>query len=203
MGKFIDITGQKFGRLTALYKLHNCHKDHTYWLCICECGNLTEVNSGNLRNNHTRSCGCLNKDTITKHGKFKTRLYRIWRGMKDRCHYKTCKAYTNYGARGIIVCDEWKDDFETFYNWAMDNNYRDDLTIDRIDYNKNYTPDNCRWVDRKTQNRNMRNNRNYTIDGETKCLAEWCEIMNLNYDKVYSRIMYYNWSIERALELEE
>ncbi len=204
--KIKDISGQKFGRLTALYRLHNT-KCRTRWLCVCDCGNLTEVKTVKLTTGHTRSCGCLQKEVTSthfkKHGQSKTRLYKIWQGMKKRCYNSNDKAYNYYGGRGIKVCDEWLNDFQTFYDWSMNNGYNEHLTIDRIDVNGNYEPNNCRWVDYKIQNRNSRHNTLFTIDGETRCLSEWCEILNLNYKNVLARVTRYNWSIGEALELIE
>lgn len=209
IGKFKDLTGQKFGRLTALYRLHNYHKKGTYWLCVCDCGNIKEVNTYKLQDLHTKSCGCLkidktiqrNKD-YAKHNKSNTRLYRIWHGMKNRCYNTGDKDYKNYGGRGIAVCSKWLDDFQSFNNWSINSGYADNLTIDRIDTNKGYSPDNCRWVDMKAQQRNKRNNKTHTINGETHCLSEWCELLGLNYYTVCTRINKLKWSIERALEVK-
>lgn len=205
--KVIDITGQKFGRLTVLYKLHNYHKkDGSYWLCVCDCGNIAEIRGGNLRHNITKSCGCWLKEhaqsKFTKHGKRSTRLYITWAHIKSRCYNKSIQEYKNYGKRGITMCDEWKDDFQAFYDWSMANGYNDNLTIDRIDVNGNYEPTNCRWTTIKQQNRNKRNNRNFTINGETHCLSEWCEILGINYNTVKTRFYNHGWSVERALGLE-
>lgn len=199
MSKLKDITSEKFGKLTVLYRLHNDHhKREVYWLCVCECGNLKEVQGANLKSGHTKSCGCL----VYKHDKSNTRLYHCWQGMKDRCYSKNNISYKDYGGRGIEVCEEWKDDFEAFYNWAINNDYKEDLTIDRIDVNGNYTPDNCRWATRKEQQRNRRNTKYITYDGETRTLKEWCEILNLNYKRVWQRLYKFDWPIERALERE-
>ena len=122
--------------------------------------------------------------------------------MKSRCYNKTDPTYKYYGARSITICQEWLDDFMNFYNWAMDNGYKENLTIDRIDVNGNYEPSNCRWTTNTEQQRNRTDNRYLTINGETHCLKEWCEILNVDYRKVCHRI-YYNWPIEQALELEE
>ena len=200
--KMLDITGIKFGRLTALYRLHNYHKKGTYWLCVCDCGNLNEVYIGTLRSGHTKSCGCLNHEpTNLKHGKHETRLYSIYCAMKKRCYNKNYHQYKDWGGRGITICDEWLNDFMDFYNWSMSNGYQNNLTIDRIDNDKGYSPSNCRWVDMKTQRRNSRRIRNITINGETHCLKEWCEILNLNYGKVSQRINKLNWTYEKALEV--
>lgn len=123
--------------------------------------------------------------------------------MKDRCYNINSKDYKNYGRRDIAVCSEWKDDFMTFYDWSIHNGYDDTLTIDRIDNNKGYEPSNCRWVDMKTQQRNKRNNKYFTYDGETHCITEWCEILGLNYNTVMTRINKYKYPIKRALQLEE
>lgn len=202
--KFKDISGQKFGRLTALHRLYNL-KGHTKWLCVCECGNLAEVFITNLTSGDTNSCGCLQKESVverfTKHGKRYTRLYRILNGMKNRCYNKTVPQYPNYGGRGIKVCDEWLNDFEAFYTWSKDNGYSDNLSIDRIDVNGNYEPNNCRWVTQKQQMRNTRVNKCFTYKGETHCLKEWCEILGLNYNTVTTHISR-NWTINEALGLK-
>lgn len=137
-----------------------------------------------------------------KHGKRNTNIYGVWQTMKTRCYNEHSEKYKNYGGRGITVCDEWRNDFQAFYNWAINNGYDDNLTIDRIDVNEDYSPSNCRWITNKEQQRNRRNNRNITINGETHCLSEWCEILGLNYNTVRSRLNIYKWSIERALELK-
>lgn len=204
--KFKELTGQKFGRLTALYRLHNL-KGNTKWLCICDCGNLIEVTIQDLKSRNTKSCGCLRKDMAInrniRHGKRHTRLYRVYSNIKGRCYNVNNKRYHDYGSRGITMCDEWKNNFMSFYDWSMNNGYKDTLTIDRIDVNGNYEPNNCRWVDYKTQNRNKRNNRCIVINGESHCLSEWCEILGLNLNTVRSRIYNRKWTIERALGLEE
>lgn len=199
--KLIDLTGQKFGRLTALYKLHNYHNRRVYWLCVCECGNLIEVSGTNLKTKQVTSCDCLRKEitrsTHKTHDKYKSRLYKIWQDMKCRCNDITHKYY---GGRGIAVCDEWKNDFQAFYDWSMANGYNDNLTIDRVDVNGNYEPNNCRWANAKQQARNRSNTKYITYKGDTKTLAEWCDTLNINYFTAYHRIYKYGWSIERALE---
>ena len=198
-GKFKDLTGQKFGRLKVIYKLHNYHKPKTYYLCVCECGNLTEVRGSSLSRGDSKSCGCNRGNS--KHNKTNTRLYRIWQSMKRRCDYIKHKRYKDYGGRGVAVCSEWKDDFMSFYDWSMANGYGDNLTIDRIDVNGNYEPNNCRWITKKQQNRNRRSNRIYTIYGITHCLMDWCEICKLNYWTVIKRLNR-GWHIEKALEID-
>lgn len=138
---------------------------------------------------------------MIKHRKSNTKLYKVYHHIKDRCYNKNDKRYKDYGERGIYMCSEWLDDFMNFYNWSMNNGYNDNLTIDRIDNNKGYSPNNCRWVDRKTQQQNRRNCIYYTINGETHCLKEWCEILNLNYSTVQVRV-YRGWDVKKALEVE-
>lgn len=202
-GNFKDLSCRKFGKLTVLYDLHNNHTTHRYWLCVCDCGNLTEVMGSNLRKGHVKSCGCLVAETNKKHGKRDTKLYLVWKGIKNRCYNSNTKRYRDYGGRGIAVCSEWKDDFQAFYDWSMSNGYKEGLSIDRIDNDKGYSPDNCRFVNYKIQGRNKRNNKNYTINGETHCLSEWCEILGLNYKRTWKRINTFHWSIEKAFELED
>ena len=204
MKPFKDLTGQKFGRLTTLYRLHNI-KGKTKWLCVCDCGNLKEVILSDLLLGKSKSCGCLAKELVssrsTIHGQCGTRLYRIWTKMKERCYTTTNKRYKDYGGRGVAVCAEWKNGFMSFYNWAMANGYDDTLTIDRIDVDGNYEPTNCRWITMKQQSRNKRSNIIFTYNGVTHCLIDWCNILNLKYNTIKMRIKR-GWSIERALELE-
>lgn len=132
------------------------------------------------------------------HGKRFTRLYSTWLSMKDRCFNPKCKSYPRYGARGITVCDEWKNDFQSFYNWAMLNGYTDTLTIDRIDNDGNYHPDNCRWVTRRIQNNNKSSNILITRNGETYTLSEWEQLLGVKKNLLYSRIYHYGMSVEEA-----
>lgn len=203
--KYKDISGQKFGRLTALHRLHNT-KGKTKWLCVCDCGNIKEIMLTHLCSGATKSCGCYNKEQcktkFTKHGKRYSRLWNIWEHIKQRCYNINNKDFNNYGARGIAVCDEWRDNFQAFYNWTINNGYKDNLTIDRINVNGNYEPNNCRWIPNEKQARNRRNNKNFTYCGEKHCLSEWCEILNLKRSTVSNRINVLGWSIEKALELE-
>ena len=160
MARSIDLTGQRFGRLTVEKRAGTSQNGNVLWACKCDCGNITVVKGYSLKNSITRSCGCLiaesTKDRNTTHGLRKTRLYRIWANMKDRCLNSNAPGYLYYGGRGITICDEWKNDFLQFYDWAMANGYADDLSIDRIDNDKGYNPDNCRWATHSEQMRNRR-----------------------------------------------
>lgn len=193
MGKIIDLTGQKFGRLTVIkFDGINKHKK-ARWRCVCQCGKECTALGSELRGRHTVSCGCWNKERKVTHGEGKTRLYRIWADIKTRCLNKTCKEYKDYGGRGITLCAEWIH-FETFKHWAVNNGYNDSLTIDRIDNNASYSPTNCRWATVKEQNRNQRSNR--VIQG--KCLAEWAEISGINYNTLRHRLRK-GWPFEKAV----
>lgn len=146
--KFNDLTNKKYGRLTVLHREHNNGK-RTMWRCKCECGNETVVEYSALVSNATKSCGCLSKETnsllFSTHKQSKTRLYHIWAGMKARCNNPKIPAYKYYGAKGITYTKEWEN-FKPFYMWALNNGYADDLTIDRINVNGNYEPNNCQWI---------------------------------------------------------
>lgn len=153
---FQDLTGQKFGRLTVLEegkkRIKPSGQEKTMWLCECDCKNTTEVTTGDLKNKHTQSCGCLHKEIITKHGMHKSRQYIAWNSMISRCKYKDNSSFKNYGAKGIGVCDKWNT-FEGFWE-DMREGYADNLSIDRIDNNKGYFKENCRWATKTQQEQN-------------------------------------------------
>lgn len=205
MGNYIDLTGQRFGRLLVLRRVGSKGKSPT-WYCICDCGNEKIATTTNLKSGATKSCGCLrletaeiNRSTQITHGKSKTKLYRVWFDIKRRCYNTKRENYKNYGGRGIKMCEEWNEDFMNFYNWSLKNGYREGLTIDRIDVNGNYEPSNCRWVENKVQANNKTNNRLITYNGETHTAAEWSKIVGIRPDTILHRIKKYGWSIEKAL----
>ena len=181
-----DLTGQRFGRLTVLEFVPN-NKPHSYWRCRCDCGNITIVSRKCLIGEETQSCGCLFMEYCTKHKQSNTRIYRIWSGIKERCYNPNKNEFKSYGGRGIKMCLEWKDDFETFYDWAMANGYSVELSIDRIDVNGNYEPNNCRWADAKTQGGNLRKNIIVTYRSEKVCLSEAARRANISKETLKAR----------------
>lgn len=154
-----DLSGLKFGKLTVLKFINKDKNYHCKWLCQCDCGNQKEILDTHLITGKIKSCGCLNKEKITKHGQSHSKLYYIYYAMKQRCYKKNAKNYKNYGGRGIKICNEWLNNFISFYNWAIKNGYKEDakrgqFTIDRINVNGNYEPNNCRWINIIEQQKN-------------------------------------------------
>lgn len=204
IGRAVDKTGQKFGRLTVLSYSGRDKRNTVMWLCKCDCGNLVKVRGYEL-GKRTNSCGCLKREVFCsgksaiKHGMSETRLYRIWASMKTRCYIKNRDSYKYYGGRGIGVCEEWLNDFMAFRDWAVANGYSDVLTLDRINANGNYEPCNCRWVSMKVQNNNKRNNRYIEYNGETHTASEWSAIIGANGVHTVSNRLKRGWSIEKAV----
>lgn len=183
---FKDITGQRFGRLTAVAFSHVGEDSRAYWECKCDCGRYTIVSGKSLRSGNTSSCGCLSVDSATerivdfnlKHGKSGSRLFGVWSSMKNRCNNPNSTSYKHYGGKGIHVCQEWENDFAAFSKWALENGYdetakRGECTIDRIDNSIGYSPDNCRIANAKEQAQNRSRTRFITFNGERKNLADW------------------------------
>lgn len=201
----IDLTGQRFGRLEVVSQWDN-EKRGAYWLCVCDCGRTTIIRGRSLRSGHTRSCGCIHDElsslrTIkrnTTHGESDTRLYGIWSDMRKRCENSKHIAFVRYGGRGISVCEEWYD-YENFADWAKENGYTDNLTLDRIENDEGYSPTNCRWTTRSVQARNKSNNVVYTYEGKSLTIPEWSELTGINTSTLYSRLTRYGWSVEKAL----
>lgn len=191
---FNNLIGCKFGKLTVIDRAENTNGNKARWICKCDCGKEKQksVTTYDLKSGKVKSCGCLyfesNKERNKKHGLKHTRLYKIWSTMKRRCNCSNANEYKNYGGKGIKVCDEWANDFQTFHDWAMSNGYADNLTIDRIDVNGNYEPLNCRWVDMKTQQNNRRNNRIINYYGAKYTVAELSELLSIPYATLLNRI---------------
>lgn len=202
MSKLIDITGNRYGMLTVICRDENRPRGVVTWKCKCDCGNVKTVIGRNLKSGQVKSCGCMRvmlaKNTATHH-MTGTRLYRIWSMIKARCCRKSLPAYKEYGGRGIKMCDEWKKSFENFMEWAFANGYEENLTIDRIDFNGDYCPENCRWVPFSEQALNRRSNIRIEYNGEVHCLSEWCKIYGKNYYRVHDRMYKKKWNFERAM----
>lgn len=205
--KFKDITGQKFGKLTVLKRASNSLTDETRFLCLCDCGNTVIVHKQHLLSGHTKSCGCLKH--VKKHGLSDKRLYHIWKGMLKRCYNVKLKEYKHYGGRGISVCEEWLDSIDgmkNFYDWAMANGYDEnakqwDCTIDRIDNNGNYEPNNCRWASIKEQANNKRNNVSVNYKGVIyPSLSSFADAFSIDYNS-FQKKYYYSDKSEQAIDL--
>ena len=206
MSELIDLTGQKFGRLTVIKrakdKIRKNGKHEVMWECLCDCGNTKIVSRDSLRSSAIRSCGCLRKENTknmrSKHGLRNTQIYRTWANIKTRCYNPNKDTFNYYGGRNVEMCQDWKEDFINFYNWSMEHGYKEGLTIDRINPSGNYEPNNCRWVTMKEQQNNKLNNHYIMYEGQKHTLMEWSEILNINYRTLHKRLMYLNWSIEKA-----
>lgn len=202
MGKLIDLTGQRFGRLTVIERAKDDAYGNVRWMCRCECGNIVVRHSHVLRRNSQSDCGCgkpkRNKKAATKHDGKNTRLYSIWVDMRRRCENQKNPSFSRYGGSGITVCPEWHD-FTVFRTWAYSHGYSEILTIDRIDNDKGYSPENCRWVTLKVQENNRRNNTLLVFKGECHTLSQWAEITGIHRATIGRRIHNYGWPIDRAL----
>lgn len=192
-GHIKDITGNVYGRLTVIEYV-GIEKHEAIWKCRCECGKEVNVSGHNLRRGKTKSCGCLHDDnarnlskTNTIHGESNTRLYGIWTDMKTRCLNKNCNRYERYGARGITICDEWINSYENFANWAKNNGYSDELSIDRINNDLGYSPENCRWATSYEQANNKSTNVYVEFNGEVLTLTQLARLYDLRPSLVIKR----------------
>lgn len=206
-----NLIGVKFGRLTVI-SLGETRNKKRYWHCQCECGKTTEVTTSKLNSGWTRSCGCLATETTIAnnkkyprdghpiHGMSGHKLDGVLKAIKQRCSNPSNPRYADYGGRGITLCDEWMNNRASFFDWAYRTGYHPGLSIDRIDNNKGYSPENCHWVPTITQNRNTRRNILVNINGETKSLSAWVAKTNIKYATVLARISR-GWTPEEALEI--
>lgn len=208
-----DLAGMSFGRWTVLefagYRTYkNNPKKNPLWKCRCSCGNEKDIRETSLLDGTSKSCGCLMKERIKEvkstHGGTNTRLFHVWDSMKRRCDNPNDKAYHNYGGRGIKVCDKWHDDFAAFREWAISTGYdenakKGEFTIDRIDVNDMYCPENCEWKTMKEQARNRRDTIYLELNGVTRSLPEWSDISNVKYQTLWRRYSK-GWSVERILK---
>ncbi|MDE7323104.1 MAG: hypothetical protein K2N73_10345 [Lachnospiraceae bacterium] len=201
-----NMIGKRFGKLTVLeYAGVDSHRCKLF-KCLCDCGKETTTRKSRLISGGTQSCGCLISEVWSKmtykhgyatHEKY-NRVYAIWSHMIDRCHNENNPAYQRYGARGITVCDEWRENVDSFIDWANKNGYSDNLSLDRKDNDKGYSPDNCRWADDVTQANNKRNNIVLEYNGEKKTLSQWAELVDIPRYVLANRY-YAGWSTERIL----
>lgn len=211
MSKHNDLTGNKYNRwFVESYIGTNKHREAMYH-CICECGNEGNICGRDLVSGKSKSCGCYKSDVIKeawrsgymkptklRHGMAHSRIYKIWTSMKSRCSNPNLSEYKYYGGCGICVCDEWLNNFESFYDWSLMNGYDDSLTIDRIDVNGNYSPDNCRWVPMSVQANNKRTTRYLTFNGITRPIREWRSEFGFGRGVIEGRLSK-GWSVEDAL----
>ena len=198
--------GKEVNKINHLTPIKFCfrRKRHNFWLFRCDCGNEKIIDKNSVTSGHTKTCGC---NMIPKEFKYlqKTRLFSIWRGMMNRCYLKSKSNYIYYGARGIKVCNEWNGTwnrgFLKFYDWAIKNGYKENLTLDRIDVNKDYSPKNCRWVSWDVQVKNKRDNSiKIEYNGEKKNLKQWCKDLGLSYTTIHKRIKEKGLSFEEAIK---
>lgn len=185
MGKFQDLIGMRFGSLVVKSKLNiNRHREME-WLCICDCGNSHKATSNRLTTGKTTCChACAMKKisiSNSKNGVEPKKLYNAFTNMKTRCYNKNYFLFHRYGGRGITVCDEWRNDFSAFRKWAFENGWDESLTLDRIDNDKGYSPQNCRWVNKTAQDNNRSTNRYLEHNGERDTLANWSRRLNIPY----------------------
>lgn len=199
--------GKKKNFLTVKGIVRGGTRSSRMFLCKCDCGNKKIVKPAFWNNGSVKSCGCCSRPTKLEHSEELDRLRRIRRGMIQRCYNKNNENYENYGKRGISICEEWLESQDTFIEWALQNGYANNLSIDRIDANGNYEPSNCRWADKYVQANNKRPScewnrqikRTWTIDGETKSRKEWCEIYNIGLETALYRINHKGMSVIQAL----
>lgn len=203
-----DISGLTFNSLTVVEYRGIDKSRSSMWLCRCSCGNEIVTRASSLKNENTKSCGCLRKKMAmiasTTHGlssgrKRKSRLYRAWTNMKSRCNNDKTPKFKNHGGRGISVCDQWKD-YINFHLWATENGYKDNLSLERIDNDKGYSPENCKWATCSEQNINKRTNRIVTVDGISRTVKEWSIVTGAKQPTLHARLNDYGWGDEKTIK---
>lgn len=180
-----NLKGKKFGKLTVLEKAGVDNSRYVIWKCKCDCGNETIVRSSHLVRGDTKSCGCIN---YTANGFSDNRIYRIWKGIISRCYNKNSTSYRRYGKKGITICNEWKNNFMSFYNWSLNNGYKDNLSIDRINNKGNYEPNNCRWATAEEQANNTSQNVFISFNGEKLTIAQWAHKIGIQPSVFHDRL---------------
>ena len=202
MGKCIDFTGIKFNYLTMIERIGTNKYQQALWLCKCDCGETTIAIGSEVKSGKKKSCGCYKTSRlikrVTTHGLYDTRLHHTWGNMKDRCYNKNSGEYYAYGGRGIAVCEEWRHNFQAFYDWAVSHGYSDNLTIERVNVDGNYEPQNCKWATRKEQMNNTRRNRKLTYNGKVQTLQQWADETGIRVQTLWIRLDH-GWDVEKAL----
>lgn len=207
MSGMIDLTGERFGRLTVIQPEGKNRHGSYMWLCRCDCGTMKVLNSSELRRGNVNSCGCLSRELarerLTKHGYSRTRIYSEWKKMNGRCRDDNSYNTLKYAKRGIKVCDSWANDFQAFLDHVSRLPHYDEpgYSLDRIDNDGDYEPGNVRWANAVTQANNRSSNVYITYSGETHTMAEWARKLGMSYNKLQWRI-YSGWPIEKALSDE-
>lgn len=181
-----DLRGKTFGNLLVLDEKPIRKNNNTYWKCKCICGNEKYIFHGNLISNRQKGCGCLQNNNPNRKTQHK-RLIKIFNNMKQRCYNPKSENYKHYGGKGIKICSQWLKDSKNFYNWSINNGYADSLSIDRINVNSDYEPNNCRWINMKSQANNRSNNRLITIKGKTKTASQWAEEFGITHEGLIYR----------------
>ena len=201
-----EMSGLRFGQLTVI-EYSETRNGQAYWLCKCDCGNKIVARANHLRTGNIKSCGCLRgkvNANRSKHGLSYSRIYNTYYGMVKRCNLPSNASFSRYGGRGIKICDEWLDKsngFNNFLEWALSHGYSETLTLDRIDVNGNYSPENCRWVTPKVQANNRSSNVIIEYNSESHTMSEWAEITGISQQAIASRLRK-GWSVQRTLTQE-
>lgn len=203
MPAFIDLSNRKFGMLKVIERVENGKDGATRYLCECKCGKRKIIRSKHLKSGAIQDCGCMKSARTSernfKHGDCRARLYNIWIKMRNRCSNPKCKDWNSYGGRGIKVCSEWQESYFAFRDWAYANGYDESKSIDRIDVNNGYSPENCRWADDIAQANNKRSNHVITYQGEKMSLADAARLAAVPYDTLKRRISC-GWDVEKAVD---